>query len=342
MIIRLTKVCTTKNCEAICKKINEHGYQTVFSDGAEKVIGVMGATAIEALAFLKDDPSVVAIEQLDSSYKLVSREFHPTDSIVMVGDLPIGGTDFVTMAGPCSVETREQIFETARIAAAGGAKILRGGAFKPRTSPYDFQGLGEEGLKLMREAADQYGLKVITEVMDEANLDLVCQYTDILQIGARNMQNFRLLEAVGRTQTPVALKRGISGTINEWIHCAEYIAAQGNLNIIFIERGIRTFEPSTRNTFDLSAVPMIQKLSHLPIIVDPSHGVGVRECVKPMALAGLAAGASGMIVEIHPNPDEAWSDGPQSLDEQGYLEMMSELSVLETAMKQIKIKRLKQ
>lgn len=341
MIIEMISNCPIEKIEEICEEIHLKGFKTTVSQGETTTIGVIGTTEGQDFEGLVERESVAAVKTLTSSYKLVSREFHPTDSIIRVGDLEIGGHEFVTMAGPCSVETREQIFEAARMAALGGAKVLRGGAFKPRTSPYDFQGLGEEGLKLMREAADYYGLKMITEVMDEASLDLICQYTDIIQVGARNMQNFRLLEAIGGTTKPVALKRGISGTINEWIHAAEYIAAQGNLNIIFIERGIRTYEPSTRNTFDLSAVPMIQKLSHLPIIVDPSHGVGVRDCIKPMALAGLAAGASGMIVEIHPNPDEAWSDGAQSLDESDYLEMMSELKLLAEPMRQIKALRKK-
>lgn len=336
MIIELKSNCPEPEVTKICELIQDKGYQTRVSYGKKVTIGIIGIRDERPFDSLKEHAYVTNIKKLSSSFKLVSREFHPTDSLIQVGDLIIGGDEFVTMAGPCSVETREQIFEAARMAAAGGAKVLRGGAFKPRTSPYDFQGLGEEGLKLMREAADYYRLKMITEVMDESSLELVCEYTDILQVGARNMQNFRLLEAIGKTNKPVALKRGISGTINEWVHAAEYIAAQGNLNIIFVERGIRTYEPSTRNTFDLSAVPIIQKLSHLPIIVDPSHGVGVRECVKPMALAGLAGGAAGMIVEIHPQPDEAWSDGQQSLNDEEYQDMMMEVKLLEQTMREIK------
>ncbi|QIL46556.1 3-deoxy-7-phosphoheptulonate synthase [Vagococcus coleopterorum] len=340
MIIHLNKTIKEADLKLLQDTLKDKGFKSVLSEGQKVVVGVLGTKEESDLDFLETLPLDYKLEKLNSSYKLVSRDFHPENSIINVDGLLIGGDEYVTMAGPCSVEGREQIFETARMAAAGGAKVLRGGAFKPRTSPYDFQGLGEEGLQLMREAADRYDLKMITEVMDEGNLDLVCQYTDIIQIGARNMQNFRLLEAVGRTGKPVALKRGISGTINEWLHAAEYIAAQGNLNIIFIERGIRTYEQMTRNTFDLSAVPIIQGLSHLPIIVDPSHGVGVRECIKPMALAGLAAGASGMIVEIHPDPNKAWSDGPQSLNEADYLEMMKEVAILEPTMK--KIKKLRQ
>jgi 3-deoxy-7-phosphoheptulonate synthase len=222
------------------------------------------------------------------------------------------------------------------MAKAGGAKILRGGAYKPRTSPYAFQGLEEEGLKYIRQAADEYDMKVITEVMDEAHIDVVAKYSDIIQIGARNMQNFKLLAAVGQTGKPIGLKRGISGTIDEWLNAAEYIAISEKSPVIFIERGIRTYETATRNTFDLSAVPIMKKLSHFPVIVDPSHGTGVWDLVPPMARAGVAAGADGMIVEIHPDPANAWSDGPQSLNEKNYLKMMKEVDVIFNAMKQIR------
>jgi 3-deoxy-7-phosphoheptulonate synthase len=222
------------------------------------------------------------------------------------------------------------------MAKAGGAKILRGGAYKPRTSPYAFQGLEEEGLKYIRQAADEYDMKVITEVMDEAHIDVVAKYSDIIQIGARNMQNFKLLAAVGQTGKPIGLKRGISGTIDELLNAAEYIAISEKSPVIFIERGIRTYETATRNTFDLSAVPIMKKLSHFPVIVDPSHGTGVWDLVPPMARAGVAAGADGMIVEIHPDPANAWSDGPQSLNEKNYLKMMKEVDVIFNAMKQIR------
>ena len=240
------------------------------------------------------------------------------------------------MAGPCSIEGLDQIRETARIAKAGGASILRGGAFKPRTSPYAFQGLEEEGLKYIRQAADEFDMKVITEVMDEAHIDMVAEYSDILQIGARNMQNYKLLSAVGQTGKPIGLKRGIAGTIDEWLNAAEYIAVAGKSDVIFIERGIRTYETATRNTFDLSAIPIIKKLSHFPIIADPSHGTGVWDLVTPMARASVAAGADGMIVEIHPDPANAWSDGQQSLNEKTYLRMMDEVNVLVKAMEEIK------
>lgn len=252
-----------------------------------------------------------------------------------VDGVKIGDGSFVTMAGPCSIEGLDQIRECARMAKAGGAKILRGGAFKPRTSPYAFQGLEEEGLKYIRQAADEFGMKVITEVMDEGHIDMVAEYSDILQIGARNMQNFKLLSAVGKTGKPVGLKRGISGTINEWLNAAEYIAVEDKSPVIFIERGIRTYETATRNTFDLSAVPLMKKLTHFPVIVDPSHGTGIWELVPPMARAGVASGADGMIVEIHPDPANAWSDGPQSLNEKTYSRMMKEVAIMKEAMEKI-------
>ena len=273
--------------------------------------------------------------RISLSYKLTSRLFHPENTVVDVNGVKIGDGSMTMMAGPCSIESLDQIRECARIAKAGGATILRGGAFKPRTSPYAFQGLEEEGLKYIRQAADELDMQVITEVMDEANLELVAKYSDILQIGARNMQNFKLLQAVGKTGKPIGLKRGIAGTIDEWLNAAEYIAAQGNFNVIFIERGIRTYETATRNTLDLSAVPLIKKLSHFPIIVDPSHGVGIWDLVPPMARAGVASGADGLIVEIHPDPANAWSDGPQSLNEKTYLRMMKEVHIIEKAMKEI-------
>lgn len=320
----------------VIERIKEEGLDVQINHGKDRfVLGLLGdPKVIRDVPFERYDIVESAVP-ITNTYKLTSREFHPQDTIVDVAGVKIGDGSFVTMAGPCSVEGEEQIMETARMAKAGGAKILRGGAYKPRTSPYAFQGLGEEGLKMMRKAADHYDLKVITEVMDEAHIDVVSEYADIIQIGARNMQNFRLLEAVGRTGKPIGLKRGISGTIEEWLNAAEYIAVQNNSNIIFIERGIRTYETATRNTFDLSAVPLIKKLSHFPIIVDPSHGTGVWDLVTPMARAGVASGADGMIVEIHPDPIHAWSDGQQSLNEKNYLKMMNEVDILVEAMKKI-------
>ena len=293
------------------------------------MIGLIGDTEKLVEAELTALEGVEKSVRISLSYKLTSRLFHPENTVVDVNGVKIGDGSMTMMAGPCSIESLDQIRECARIAKAGGATILRGGAFKPRTSPYAFQGLEEEGLKYIRQAADELDMQVITEVMDEANLELVAKYSDILQIGARNMQNFKLLQAVGKTGKPIGLKRGIAGTIDEWLNAAEYIAAQGNFNVIFIERGIRTYETATRNTLDLSAVPLIKKLSHFPIIVDPSHGVGIWDLVPPMARAGVASGADGLIVEIHPDPANAWSDGPQSLNEKTYLRMMKEVHIIE-------------
>ena len=328
---------TAEQVEVVVKRIKKEGLDVQVNQGKEQiVIGLKGDTRlIQDVAFRSYDGVEDAI-RISNTYKLTSREFHPQDTVVDVDGVKIGDGHFVTMAGPCSIEGLEQIRECARIAKAGGAQILRGGAFKPRTSPYAFQGLEEEGLKYIRQAADETGMKVITEVMDEGHIDMVAEYSDILQIGARNMQNFKLLAAVGKTGKPIGLKRGISGTIDEWLNAAEYIAVQDKSEVIFIERGIRTYETATRNTFDLSAVPIIKKLSHFPIIVDPSHGTGIWDLVPPMARAGVAAGADGMIVEIHPDPANAWSDGPQSLNEKTYMNMMNEVHIMEKAMKEIK------
>ncbi|MDT2570879.1 3-deoxy-7-phosphoheptulonate synthase [Enterococcus raffinosus] len=337
MILIIKKGIQEAELSPILSRIKEEGLGVQINHGKDRlVLGLLGDPKIIQNVPFQAYSVVERAVAISNTYKLTSREFHPQDTVVDVDGVKIGDGSFVTMAGPCSVEGEEQIMETARMAKAGGAKILRGGAYKPRTSPYAFQGLGEEGLKIMRKAADANGLKVITEVMDEAHIDVVCQYADIIQIGARNMQNFRLLEAVGKTGKPIGLKRGISGTIQEWLNAAEYIAVQGNSKIIFIERGIRTYETATRNTFDLSAVPLIKKLSHFPIIVDPSHGTGVWDLVAPMARAGVASGADGMIVEIHPDPLHAWSDGEQSLNEKNYLTMMSEVEILVEAMQKIK------
>jgi len=245
---------------------------------------------------------------------------------IRVGDVTIGGDQLAVMAGPCSVESREQILETARAVKAAGGHILRGGAFKPRTLPYSFQGLGEEGLKILAEARSETGLPIITEVMSPEDVELVESYTDILQIGARNMQNFSLLKRVGRAEKPVMLKRGMSATIEEWLGCAEYILNEGNLNVILCERGIRTYETITRNTLDVSAVPVIKQLSDLPVVVDPSHGTGIRSLVAPMAKAGVAAGADGLMIEVHPHPEKALSDGDQSLHPPEFAELMREIA----------------
>lgn len=337
MIIIMKPRATKEQLNKVIQRVEAEGLTYQLNQGSEQVVlGLIGDTrSIQDVAFLSYE-GVEKTMRISNTYKLTSREFHPQDTVVDVDGVKIGDGSFVTMAGPCSIEGLEQIRETARMAKAGGAKILRGGAFKPRTSPYAFQGLGEEGLKYIRQAADEFDMKVITEVMDEAHIDMVAHYSDIIQIGARNMQNFKLLSAVGKTGKPIGLKRGISGTIDEWLNAAEYIAVEEKSPVIFIERGIRTYETATRNTFDLSAVPLIKKLSHFPIIVDPSHGTGVWDLVTPMARAGVAAGADGMIVEIHPDPQNAWSDGMQSLNEKTYLQMMKEVNILVDAMKKIK------
>lgn len=336
MIVIMKSEATKAQIKSVIERVKKEGLEVHLSEGKEQtIIGLVGDTRkMQDVAFNSYDGVENAV-RISLTYKLTSREFHPENTVVDVDGVKIGDGNMTMMAGPCSIESLDQIRECARIAKAGGATILRGGAFKPRTSPYAFQGLEEEGLKYIRQAADEFDMKVITEVMDEAHIDMIAQYSDILQIGARNMQNFKLLQAVGKTGKPIGLKRGISGTIDEWLNAAEYIAAQGNFNVIFIERGIRTYETATRNTLDLSAVPLIKKLSHFPIIVDPSHGVGIWDLVPPMARAGVAAGADGLIVEIHPDPVNAWSDGPQSLNEKTYMRMMQEVHIMEKAMKEI-------
>ena len=336
MIVIMKENATEKQMKQVIDLVTGAGLTTQTSqDNGKTVIRLIGDTEKLVEAELTALEGVEKSVRISLSYKLTSRLFHPENTVVDVNGVKIGDGSMTMMAGPCSIESLDQIRECARIAKAGGATILRGGAFKPRTSPYAFQGLEEEGLKYIRQAADELDMQVITEVMDEANLELVAKYSDILQIGARNMQNFKLLQAVGKTGKPIGLKRGIAGTIDEWLNAAEYIAAQGNFNVIFIERGIRTYETATRNTLDLSAVPLIKKLSHFPIIVDPSHGVGIWDLVPPMARAGVASGADGLIVEIHPDPANAWSDGPQSLNEKTYLRMMKEVHIIEKAMKEI-------
>lgn len=265
---------------------------------------------------------------MNKHYKLVSRNYKSEDTIVHVGNVAIGDGSFVVMAGPCSVESQEQLMEAAKIVAEGGAQFLRGGAFKPRTSPYDFQGLAEKGLQYLREAGDKYNLKIVTEVMEAETIPLVSQYADMLQIGSRNMQNFHLLREVGKTDKPVLLKRGLASTIDEWLSAAEYILDQGNDRVVLCERGIRTYETYTRNTLDLSAIPAVKHLSHLPIIIDPSHGTGKWRMVEAMSYATMASGGDGLIIEVHPDPDKALSDGPQSLSPENYFKVMQGLKKL--------------
>jgi 3-deoxy-7-phosphoheptulonate synthase len=329
MIIVMRSHAAESELDGVTALISSLGLSAHVSKGAERtIVGVVGApadkeTLLAQFAGLDGVESVVPISR---SFKLVSREARPERSIVRVRDgVSFGGGTLAICAGPCSVESREQLDTTAAAVSRAGANVLRGGAFKPRTSPYAFQGLGEEGLRFLREAADRHGLAVVTEVLDPRDVELVSKYTDVLQIGARNMQNFTLLREVGGVRNPVLLKRGIAATIDEWLMAAEYIYVAGNHDIVLCERGIRSYDPSTRNLLDLSAVPVVQQLTHLPIIVDPSHGTGVRSLVAPMSLAAVAAGADGLIVEVHPNPAAAFSDGPQSLTLPNFAELMERL-----------------
>ncbi len=299
--------------EAVVVRLNDYGFDVHRSNGVGTVIGAVGRQMDFDLRHIKILDGVKDVFRGSSPYKFAGRTWHPDDTFVDVDGVLVGGDEVVVIAGPCAVESEAQIEETAEAVASAGARILRGGAFKPRTSPYAFQGLGEEGLALLRSAADRNGLKVVTEVMRPRQIDIVAQHAHVLQIGARNMQNYPLLQEVGRAKLPVFLKRGMSATVEEWLMSAEYILAEGNPNVILCERGIRTFETATRNTLDLSAVPVIKKLSHLPIFVDPSHGVGLRDMVTPLARAAVAVGADGLMVETHPDPPQALSDGPQSL-----------------------------
>ncbi len=334
MIIVMEKGASKDKVQHVLNRLEAQGFKIHLSEGVEKtIIGAVGERSyltknnldLEAL------PGVEKVVPILSKYKLASRDFHSENTVIKVGDLEIGGDKLHIMAGPCAIEGRDEALEVAEIAAKGGAKILRGGAFKPRTSPYDFQGLKEEGLKYMKEAGEQFGLKIISEVVDTRDVDLVAEYVDIIQIGARNMQNFALLMEVARTKKPVLLKRGLSSTIEEWIMASEYILNGGNPNVMFCERGIRTFETMTRNTLDLSAVPLLKSLTHLPVIVDPSHGTGKWKLVSPMSKAAVACGADGLIIEVHPNPECALSDGPQSLTSEKYYQLMSEIGSIAAA-----------
>ena len=330
MIIVMNSHAERGQVEGVVRRLEEFGLAAHLSGGEERtVIGVIGVGFPPELPELMEMlPGVDHVTRITKSFKLASREFQPTDTVIQIGDARIGGDQLVVMAGPCSVESRDQVLRTADAVKAAGASVLRGGAFKPRTSPYAFQGLGQGGLELLVEAREQTGLPIITEVLEPGDVRLVAQYADILQIGARNMQNFPLLKEVGKVERPVMLKRGLAGTIDEWLHAAEYVMSSGNFRVILCERGIRTFETAVRNTLDLSAVPVIRRLSHLPIVADPSHGTGKWYLVKPMALASMAVGAHGLLVEVHPSPDHALSDGPQSLNLENFAAMMDELRAL--------------
>jgi len=332
MLVVMQEGATESQIEKVIGRLVTLGFTVHRSTGVRHtVLGGVGPLDEFEPADFEVLEGVKECHRIVSPYKLASRHFRPAGTIVRVGNVEIGDTKIVVMAGPCSVESEEQIEKVAETVAAAGATVLRGGAFKPRTSPYSFQGLGEHGLRLMRDAADRHGLLVVSEVMDLTQIPLVAEYSDILQVGARNMQNFNLLRELGDRRKPVLLKRGISATIEELLLSAEYILAGGNYDVILCERGIRTFEGYTRNTMDISAIPVVKKLSHLPMIADPSHGTGRRDKVLPMARAAVAAGADGLIIEVHDDPDKALSDGAQSLFPQQFHELMDQLRIIAPA-----------
>ncbi|MFH1826649.1 MAG: 3-deoxy-7-phosphoheptulonate synthase [bacterium] len=334
MIIIMRPDATDEQINVVVEKLKAKGFGIHLSKGVERtVVGAIGDKRSIQLEAIEALPGVSEIVPISKPFKLVSRELYQKDSVIKITDkLAIGASKkIVVMAGPCSVESREQIIETAKAVKKAGASVLRGGAFKPRTSPYAFQGLGEEGLKYLAEAREITGLPIVTEVMDTRDVKLVAKYADILQIGARNMQNFNLLKEVGKTKKPVFLKRGSGSTIKEFLMSAEYIFSEGNKNVILCERGIRTFETATRNTLDLNAVPVIKKLSHLPIVIDPSHATGHWDYVAAMSKAAVAAGADGLMIEVHPQPDEAESDGQQSLKPETFGRLMGELKLVAQA-----------
>jgi 3-deoxy-7-phosphoheptulonate synthase len=331
MVVVMQERASEAQIDAVIARLIELGMDVHRSSGATRtVLGVVGANKIDpGLIGILD--GVHEVLRISEPYKLASRTFKPEDTVVSVGDVRIGGDEVIVMAGPCSAETPAQVEAAAAAVKRAGAKILRGGAFKPRSSPYSFQGLGEPGLVMLRDAANRHDLKLISEVMDISQIELIGKYCDIYQVGARNMQNFTLLRELGRARKPVLLKRGISATIEEWLLSAEYILAGGNNDVILCERGIRTFETATRNTFDVSAIPVVKKLSHLPIVADPSHGAGRRDMVAPMARAAVAAGVDGLIIEVHHDPDHALSDGAQSMFPQQFDRVMAELRIIAPA-----------
>ncbi len=321
-----------KEKSAVIARAESLGFKIHLSDGKERtIIGIIGDKRDLDKEQIERMPGVERVVPVLKPFKVASREFKPEDTVFSIGEHTVGGKDLIIMAGPCSVESRSQIIETAHAVKEAGAHVLRGGAFKPRSSPYAFQGMGEEGLKYLAEAREETGLPIITEVMEPAMVPLVCEYADILQIGARNMQNYALLHAVGKSQHPVLLKRGMSSFIEEWLMCAEYILSHGNTRVMLCERGIRTFEKYTRNTFDINAIAVAKHMSHLPVIADPSHATGKWEYVAPAAKAAVAAGADGIIVEVHPRPDEALSDGLQSLKPEKFAKLVQDLKRIATA-----------
>ncbi len=329
MVIVLEKNVNDTQMENVIKHLEDFGFAVHKSTGIEQIVlGAIGVKPDFDIRNVQILDGVAEVYRITEPFKLASRSFQKTNTEIKIGDVVIGGKEVVMMAGPCSVENEEQVMTIAEVVANAGSRILRGGAFKPRTSPYSFQGLGEEGLKLLRKAADKYKLLVITEVMESNQIDLINDYTDIFQVGARNMQNFPLLRDLGKTTKPIMLKRGLSATVEDWLMSAEYILSSGNRQVMLCERGIRTFETSTRNTFDLSAIPVVHKRSHLPVIADPSHATGFRDKVIPMARAAVAAGADGLMIEVHNDPEKALSDGPQALLPEQFVELMKQVKAI--------------
>ena len=328
MLVVMQAQATEEQVRAVCERIEKLGYRPHSMPGATRTaIGITGNKGEVEPGALEDLPGVQEVIRVSKPYKLVSRDLKPDNTVIRFPgtDATIGGTDLAIVAGPCGIESREQAFAVAERVHRAGAQFFRGGAFKPRTSPYAFQGLGEEALQIMADIRDKYGLRIITEAVDNESLDMVVKYADMIQIGARNMQNFSLLKRAGRAKKPVLLKRGMSATLEEFLMAAEYILSEGNYNVALCERGVRTFADHTRNTLDLSVVPAVQRLSHLPILVDPSHGTGKRNKVTPMSRAAVAAGADGLMVEVHNQPDQALSDGPQSLYPDQFDELMAQV-----------------
>ena len=332
MLIVMDRSATAADVDRVVETAERMGLKAHPIPGEQRTaVGITGNRGtVEPTAF-EDLPGVLEVIKVSHPYKLVSREFHPEDTVVSIGGVPVGGTRLAIIAGPCAVESLEQTVTIAREVKARGAHLLRGGAYKPRTSPYAFQGLGEEGLKILAAAREETGLPVVTEALDTSSIDIVAKYADCLQIGARNMQNFELLKAAGRIGMPVLLKRGMSATLEEFLLAAEYVLAEGNPNVVLCERGVRTFSDFTRNTLDLAVVPAVKRLSHLPILVDPSHGTGRRHKVTPMSLASIAAGADGVAVEVHHQPERALSDGPQALTPPMFSELMARLAPIAAA-----------
>ena len=329
MLIVMSPTATEAERDAVIARLVEKGFDVHRSTGAERtVLGAVGHVQNSDPRFFEDMPGVSEVVRISEPYKLAGRTFQPRDTVVSVRGVEVGGDEVVVMAGPCTIETPEQVRETARAVAKAGARIIRGGAFKPRTSPYSYQGMGVDGWKILRDAADEFGLATVSEVMDASQIEDALPYVDLLQVGARNMQNFTFLKELGKVRRPVLLKRGLSATIEEWLLSAEYVMAGGNRDVILCERGIRTFERYTRNTLDISAIPVVEKLSHLPVVADPSHGTGHRDQVAPMALAAAAAGADGLIIEVHPDPDRALCDGPQSLLPEQFETLMDQLRIV--------------